>query len=174
MVSVDFTPVVLNSNRLSIDVRSEVSELSTVGSVVIDSIQIPALNIRRAETTVELASGQSFAIAGLFQNNASNQIKQLPWLGDIPVLGALFRSTTYQHNESELVIIVTPYIVQPVAQTTDLRLPTQGISFASDIEQILLGRLTSSRSKNTSTRKHAIEAPQETPHLNGAAGFMLE
>jgi len=173
-VSVDFTPIVLDSNRLSIEVRSEVSELTNVGSVVIDSIQIPALAIRRAETTVELASGQSFAIAGLLQNNGTNQIQQLPWLGDIPVLGALFRSTNYQRNESELVIIVTPYIVQPVARTADAHLPTKGIVFASDIEQILLGRLTASQGKSTTTSKDATQTKQGTPHLTGAAGFMME
>jgi pilus assembly protein CpaC len=173
-VSVDFTPIVIDANRLSIQVRPEVSELTNVGSVVIDSIQIPALAIRRAETTVELASGQSFAIAGLFQNNGTNQINQVPWLGDIPILGALFRSTSFQRNESELVIIVTPYIVRPAARTADLHLPTQGVVFASDIEQMLLGRLTSSNGKSAATRKGATETPRETPHLNGAAGFMLE
>ena len=173
-VSVDFTPIVLDSNRLSVEVRSEVSELTTVGSVTLDSITVPALEIRRAETTVELASGQSFAIAGLFQNNGSNQISQIPWLGDIPILGALFRSTNFQRNESELVIIVTPYIVQPAAQTTDLLLPTKGVVFASDIEQILLGRLTSSNGKSATMQKDVTETPRETPHLNGAAGFMLE
>ncbi|MEJ0062568.1 MAG: type II and III secretion system protein family protein [Alphaproteobacteria bacterium] len=164
-VSVDFTPIVLDSNRLSIEVRPEVSELTDIGSVVIDSIKIPALAIRRAETTVELASGQSFAIAGLFQNNGSNRIEQYPWLGDVPILGALFRASRFQRNESELVIIVTPYIVQPAARTADLHLPIQGVVFASDIEQALLGRLTSSK---------GAAPPQNMPRLNSAAGFMLE
>jgi pilus assembly protein CpaC len=170
-VSVDFTPVVLDANRITVKVRPEVSELSTVGAVVIDSIQIPSLTVRRAETTVELASGQSFAIAGLFQNNVSNSIQQLPWLGDVPVLGALFRSLSFQRSESELVIIVTPYIVKPVSQTSELHLPTEGIVFPSDLEIALRGRLTAlpdsqatSPSPTTATK----------PHLSGAAGFMLE
>src|SRR5262249_36529073 len=149
-VSVDFTPTVLSPNRMSIKVKPEVSELSDAGAVTIDSIRVPGIAIRRAETTVELASGQSFAIAGLFQNNISSQIQQFPCLGDIPVLGTLFRSSSFQRNESELVIIVTPYIVQPATQASDLHLPTEGVVFSSDIEQILLGRLTATSAKASS------------------------
>jgi pilus assembly protein CpaC len=169
-VSVDFTPIVLDANRLSIKVRPEVSELTTTGSVVINGTTIPGLAVRRAETTVELASGQSFAIAGLFQNNSSNQVQRFPWLGDLPVLGALFRSSSFQHNESELVIIVTPYIVQPVAQTSDLHLPTDGIVFAGDLERVLLGRLTA---HHRISDANALPAAQP-PHLRGDAGFILE
>jgi len=170
-VSVDFTPVVLDANRITIKVRPEVSELSTVGAVVIDSIQIPSLAVRRAETTVELASGQSFAIAGLFQNNVSNSIQQLPWLGDVPVLGALFRSLNFQRSESELVIIVTPYIVKPVSQTSALHLPTEGIVFPSDLEIALRGRLTALPDHQPAS---PLPATTAEPHLSGAAGFMLE
>jgi pilus assembly protein CpaC len=169
-VSLDFTPTVLDANRLSIKVRPEVSELTTAGSVVINGTTIPGLAVRRAETTVELASGQSFAIAGLFQNNASNQIQRLPWLGDIPVLGALFRSSRFQRNESELVIIVTPYIVQPAAQASALHLPTDGVTFSGDLERVLLGRLTTPRAPGS---RVAPSAPT-TPHLQGDAGFILE
>jgi pilus assembly protein CpaC len=176
-VSVDFTPTVLDANRLSIRVRPEVSELTATGSVVINGTTIPGLAVRRAETTVELASGQSFAIAGLFQNNTSNQVQQLPWLGNIPVLGTLFRSSSFQRNESELVIIVTPYVVEPVAHTSDLHLPTEDVVFASDLEQILLGRLTSGRPPaGTSAPPATSTSPSQTPpaHLTGPAGFMLE
>jgi pilus assembly protein CpaC len=166
-VSVDFLPIVLDANRLSIKVRPEVSELSDKGAVIIDSIKIPGLSIRRADTTVEMASGQSFAIAGLFQNNVSNQIQRFPWLGDVPILGALFRSSSYQRNESELVIIVTPYIVRPTNNTNDLHLPTDGIVFANDLEQILLGKLTGDGDKASPPRTDA-------PHLYGPAGFMTE
>jgi pilus assembly protein CpaC len=159
-------------------VRPEVSELTTTGSVVINGTTIPGLAVRRAETTVELASGQSFAIAGLFQNNSSNQIQRFPWLGDIPILGALFRSTSFQHNESELVIIVTPYIVQPVAQAGELRLPTDGVVLANDFERILLGRMTA---HSTSAEPASAPAQAQTqtqsqapPHLQGDAGFILE
>ena len=169
-VSLDFTPTVLDANRLSIKVRPEVSELTTAGSVVISGTTIPGLAVRRAETTVELASGQSFAIAGLFQNNASNQFQKLPWMGDIPILGALFRSTKFLHNETELVIIVTPYIVQPVAQAGDLHLPTDGIVFAGDLERVLLGRMTA-RHPAMGTGTPLSQTP---PHLKGDAGFILE
>jgi len=161
-VSVDFTPTVLSDHRISVRVRPEVSELSDVGAIVLDNIKVPSIAVRRADTTVELASGQSFAIAGLFQNNVSNSVQRMPWLGDVPVLGALFRSSSYQRNESELVIIVTPYIVKPVSDITQLHLPNEGLVFANDLEQVLLGRLTSKTNK------------ADIPHLNGPAGFMLE
>lgn len=167
-VSLDFTPTVLDASRLSIKVRPEVSELTATGSVVINGTTIPGLAVRRAETTVELASGQSFAIAGLFQNDATNQIQQFPWLGNLPILGALFRSTNFQRKESELVIIVTPYIVQPVAQASELRLPTDGVVFANDLEMVLLGRLTTAHPP-----ADAGNSPP-APHLTGAAGFILE
>lgn len=170
-VSVDFTPTVLQSDRLSIKVRPEVSELTDTGSVVVSGLRVPALAVRRAETTVELASGQSFAIAGLFQNNASNQMEQVPWLGDLPVLGALFRSSRFRRNESELVIIVTPYIVQPVAQTSDLHLPTDGLVYSTDLERVLLGRLTTA---SDAARSAGSPPPVPVSRLTGAAGFMLE
>jgi len=168
-VNVDFAPTVLNANRMSIKVRPEVSELTDTGSVVINNIRIPGLAVRRAETTVELASGQSFAIAGLFQNNVSNAIQQLPGIGDVPVLGTLFRSSRFQRHESELVIIVTPYIVHPAAEPGDLHTPNEGLVMSNDLERILLGRLTAKRNANVEPNKAA-----ETPRLSGAAGFMLE
>ena len=168
-VSLAFTPTVLDANRLSIKVAPEVSELSNAGAVTINSITVPGLSVRRADTTVELASGQSFAIAGLLQNNASNNVQQLPALGDLPVLGALFRSTQFQRNESELVIIITPYIVKPAARTADLHLPSEGLVYANDIEQILLGRLTGAKGKTVAT-----PAGVSPPHLSGPAGFLME
>jgi pilus assembly protein CpaC len=169
-VSVDFTPTVLDGNRISIKVRPEVSELTSVGAVTINGITVPALAVRRADTTVEMASGQSFAIAGLFQNNVTSDVKQFPGLGDIPILGTLFRSTSFQRNESELVIIVTPYIVRPAATTAALHLPTEGLAFSSDLQQILTGRQTST------ARPGAAPNPGEAnpPHLSGPAGFLLE
>lgn len=163
-VSLGFTPTVLDGGRISVKVSPEVSELSDNGSVVINNIKIPAIAVRRAETTVELASGQSFAIAGLYQNSASNNVSQFPWLGDVPVLGALFRSTSFQHNQSELVIIVTPYIVRPAAREADLRAPTDNLAFANDLEQILMGRVTAK----------SAASPNAQPHLLGPAGFSQE
>jgi len=164
-VSLDFTPTVLEAGRISIKVRPEVSELSDAGAVTINGVKVPSIAVRRAETTVELASGQSFAIAGLFQNSASSNVSRFPWLGDIPVLGALFRSTNFKRNESELVIIITPYIVRPVSRTTDLKVPTDGMNFANELEQVLYGRML---------HKPDAAADGKLPHLSGPAGFMLE
>lgn len=169
-VSVDFTPVVLSPDRISIKVKPEVSELSDQGAVTINSIKVPSLRVRRAETTVELASGQSFAIAGLFQNNVNNNVKNFPWLGDVPVLGALFRSSSFQRNESELVIVVTPYIVKPAASASALHMPTDNIVYASDLEQILMGRVTGTAGTVTTPEPVTPGAP----HLNGPAGFIME
>jgi pilus assembly protein CpaC len=171
-VSLDFVPTVLSSDRISIKVRPEVSELTSNGAVTIPGpppITIPALNVRRAETTVELGSGQSFAIAGLIQNNSSTDINKYPGLGDVPVLGTLFRSSAFQRNESELVIIVTPYIVRPVSKGTALKLPTDGFTPASDLERIFLDRLTKE------AKPGAAEAiGVGGARLHGDAGFIIE
>ena len=113
-VSLAFTPTVLSSSRISMRVRPEVSALSDQGAVQLGNFVIPALSVRRAETTVELASGQSFAIAGLIENNSTLNATKVPGLGDIPILGELFRSDSFNRQETELVIIVTPYVVQPI------------------------------------------------------------
>jgi pilus assembly protein CpaC len=167
-VSVDFTPIVLDHNRISVKVRPEVSELSDSGAIQINGITIPALAVRRAETTVDLGSGESFAIAGLFQNNVNSQVSRTPWLGDVPVLGPLFRSDKFQRHESELVIIVTPYIVHPAKSPSDLHLPTDGLVMASDLERLLLGRLTAKTAEPL-----PVNLP-DSPHLRGDAGFILE
>lgn len=115
-VSLQFVATILDNGRVSLNVRPEVSQLSDAGAISINGIRVPALTTRRAETTVDLASGQSFAIAGLLQNNVSRDLRKLPGAGDVPILGQLFRSKRFQRNESELVIIVTPYLVKPVSQ----------------------------------------------------------
>jgi len=115
-VSLAFVATILDGGRISLNVKPEVSQLSQSGAITLNGINVPALTTRRAETTVELGSGQSFAIAGLLQNNVSQELSKFPGLGDTPVLGALFRSKRFQNNQSELVIIVTPYLVKPVNQ----------------------------------------------------------
>lgn len=140
-VALDFTPTVLEGGRISLKVRPEVSELNDAASVEIQSIRVPGLSVRRAETTVDLASGQSFAIAGLLRANASNNVRAVPLLGDIPILGALFRSTRFQRQESELVIIVTPYLVEPAASPADLAIPNTAVTAASDVGRLLGGRV---------------------------------
>ncbi|TKW73999.1 MAG: type II and III secretion system protein family protein, partial [Staphylococcus hominis] len=113
-IGLTYSPTVLSDGRISLRVRPEVSQLSDAGSVQISGTTIPALTTRRAETTVELGSGQSFMIAGLLQNNHQNSIDKTPFLGDLPIIGALFRSNRFTRSETELVIIVTPYLVKPV------------------------------------------------------------
>ena len=112
-VVLDFTPTVLSANRISLTVRPEVSDLSQNGAIEINGFRIPALTVRRVETTVELGSGQSLVLAGLLQQSTRDIVQKLPGLGDIPILGTLFTSTGYQNNETELVVIVTPYVVRP-------------------------------------------------------------
>jgi len=135
-VSLAYTPTVLANGRISLRVRPEVSELSSNGAVMLNGFQVPALTIRRAETTIELGSGQSFMIAGLLSNSAQNTIDKAPGAGDIPILGALFRSTTFQKGQTELVIVVTPYLVQPV-NDGDIALPTDGLHMPNALDQWL-------------------------------------
>jgi pilus assembly protein CpaC len=122
-VSLAYTPTVLADGRISLRVRPEVSQLSAAGSVTLNGTVIPGLTTRRAETTVELGSGQSFMIAGLLQNDHQNSIDKAPGLGDVPILGAMFRSNAFQRNETELVIVITPYLVKPV-NANDIVLPS--------------------------------------------------
>lgn len=136
-VSLAYTPTVLANGRISIRVRPEVSELSSQGAVTLNGFQIPALTIRRAETTIELGSGQSFMIAGLMSNSAQNSIEKAPGVGDLPILGNLFRSTDFRKGETELVIVVTPYLVKPV-NANDIKLPTDGFNAPNVLESTLL------------------------------------
>lgn len=116
-VSLLSTPTLLPNGRISMEVRPEVSSL-TSDNVQIAGYDVPSLQVRRADTVVEVGSGQTFAIAGLFQRQASNEIERIPVLGDIPILGQLFRSRRFQRNETELVILITPYLVRPASSPT--------------------------------------------------------
>jgi pilus assembly protein CpaC len=122
-VSLAFTPTLLPGNRIGLRVRPEVSTLAPSGGTLANGFFVPALTVRRAETTVELASGQTMAIAGLFQRNLSDGLDAIPGLGDMPILGKLFRSQRYQRDETELVIMITPILVQPVSDPRLLRTP---------------------------------------------------
>jgi pilus assembly protein CpaC len=160
-VSLSFTPTLVGDGTINLAARPEVSQLSTVGCVNINGLQVPSLSTRRAETTVELASGQTFAIGGLLQNNVNQDLRKFPGLGDTPILGALFRSSEFQRNESELVIIVTPYLVRPVSPRK-MALPTDGFVPANDYERIVKGQTQHSETKpetatpNVAVRPHAI------------------
>lgn len=136
-VSLSFTPTLLDRSRISLKVRPEVSQISSQGGVVIDGVPVVSLTTRRTETTVELGDGESLAIAGLLQRNDQNDVSRVPGLGDIPILGALFRSDNYRRNETELVIIVTPYVVKPTEER--LALPTDGYEPSNDNMRIVEG-----------------------------------
>ena len=127
-------------------VRPEVSELSNEGSIRLNGFNVPALTVRRTETTVELGSGQSFMIAGLLRNHNTNSIDRAPFLGNIPILGALFRSTRYQRAETELVIVVTPYLVRPVSNPNQIALPTDGYRNPDEAQRLLIGQGNDGRS----------------------------
>ena len=141
-VSIAFTPTVIDANHLNLRVRPEVSELSTFGEVSVPltstaTVTIPALTVRRAETSVELGSGETFALAGLLMHTSQQLVSKVPWIGDIPILGALFRSDRFQRGETDLVILVTPYLVNPVA-TARLAAPTDRLQLPNDAQRIFL------------------------------------
>ncbi len=168
-VHLAFTPVLLSGGRINLRVAPEVSQLSSAGSVNFSGFNIPALTTRRAETTVELASGQSFAIAGLLQNDANHDVTKFPGLGDLPVLGTLFRSTRFQRNETELVIIVTPYVVRPVSAKR-MAMPTDGLIAPNDTERILHGY----KYKQHLPEGAAVPVGPRGERLAGPVGFVLE
>jgi pilus assembly protein CpaC len=160
-VALAFTPIVLADGRISMRVRPEVSELSAEGSIRLNGFDVPALTTRRAETTVELGSGQSFMLAGLLKNANTNSIDKAPFLGDLPILGALFRSTSFRRQETELVIIVTPYLVRPVSGR--MATPVDGYRAPTDPERILLGQSYKGASGP------AANAPAPAPTIGGSA-----
>ncbi|MBR0680617.1 hypothetical protein GXW74_08970 [Roseomonas eburnea] len=165
-VSLAFVPTVLSPERLNMRVRPEVSELSQTNSVTFpiagSTVTIPGLTVRRAETTIEVGSGQSFAIAGLLSRTSGYNNNGIAGLADIPVLGALFRSDSFRRNESELVIIITPYLVRPVSDPQALATPLDTFRPATDLERILLRRQTGSG------------APYRQIRPPAAAGFIVE
>jgi pilus assembly protein CpaC len=167
-VGLAFTPFVLEDGRISIRVRPEVSELSTIGSIRLNGFEVPALTTRRAETTVELGSGQSFMIGGLLRNHNTNSIDRAPFLGNIPILGALFRSTRYRREESELVIIVTPYLVRPVS-ANQIALPTDGHRSPDEGQRLLLGQENAGRSGEQRPGPTAAQPRTVAPGI-GAVG----
>lgn len=140
-VGLRFTPTVLDASRINLKMLSEVSAIDSSKTYSTGLINLPAFTTRRAGTTIEMGDGQSFAIAGLIQSDMRNAISQLPLLGSLPVLGALFRSTDFQRDESELVLIVTVHLVKPVRSRDLLQSPTDVFTPPNDVDQYLLGRL---------------------------------
>ncbi len=170
-VGLSFTPVVLSAGRISLQVSTEVSELTNTGAFNLQSsstsagVTIPALSVRRAQTTVELPSGGSFAIAGLMQHNSKQVLQALPGVKDLPILGALFRSRDFQNSESELVIVITAYLVTPTT-VANIALPTDGFVSPTDPETILLGRLNAIHDNKP--------AGPAKPEASSGAGFIIQ
>ncbi len=199
-VSLQFTPVVLSHDKISLTVLPEVSAISERNAITGgDFGDIPSLSTRRASTTVDLGSGQTFAVAGLLRSDQSSSSDAFPGLGDIPLVGALFRSSETRNEQTELVILVTPYIVKPVDDASQLATPTDGLVPATDGERILLGRLhgetpiipenvagnqaaTSSKSNTakaapvtsvTANNTAPPPAPSALNGMGGQAGFLI-
>lgn len=137
-VSLAFSPTVLGEDMINLRVRPEVSTLDTATAVSVGGVQVPGLNVRRADTTVELRDGQSFAVAGLLQNSYVNDARNTPWLSSVPVLGALFSSKRFERKETELVIIITPRLVQPSASVDDIATPFDAFDEPEEADFFLL------------------------------------
>jgi pilus assembly protein CpaC len=183
-VGLSFTPVVMSEGRISLKVSTEVSELTTDGAFTLaasqsstttsngtttttpgSTLSIPALKVRRTDTTIELPSGGAMMIAGLLQEQTKQNLDSIPGMMNMPVLGALFRSRDYQAGETELVVIVTPYLVSPTSPS-ELQTPIDGLQLANDIDTLMLGRLNKSY-------KHEPEATSGRTY-QGPYGYVVE
>jgi pilus assembly protein CpaC len=168
-ISLSFTPTIVG-DRINLKVAPEVSQVSTVGALSVpltptSTVTVPAVQTRRASTTVELGSGQSFAIAGLLMRQSQDDIRKMPWLGDIPVLGTLFKSDAYQRQETELVIIITPYFVEPTSGR--LQTPLTGRVPPTDADRLVMQRF------NHPTPPQRLSVGREQ-YAGPSAGFTLE
>ena len=165
-VALAFTPVVLSEGRISLRVKTEVSELSQEGALQLENISLPSLKVRRADTTLELPSGGSMVLGGLIQDSYRESISAIPGIGKLPLLGPLFRSRDYQRGETELVIIATPYLVKPASRSA-LATPDQGFAPSSDAQSLLLGNIN---------RVYGVKgsSPDASYQYQGAFGFIYE
>jgi pilus assembly protein CpaC len=166
-IRLDFTPTVIDAQHVSLRVRPEASQLTNTGAVSVpitanNTVTIPALTVRRAETTLELGSGESFALAGLLQHTLEQDVSKVPALGDVPILGQLFRSERFQKNETELVIIVTPYLVKPAPTVASLQSPTDGFVTPHDVQAII----------NGATYRQTLPAGEKVRVAPGAQGLL--
>ncbi|MDB5460313.1 MAG: type and secretion system protein, partial [Caulobacteraceae bacterium] len=172
-IGLGFTPVVLSEGRISLKISTEVSELTADGAFILSggssgsvpALSIPGLKVRRTETTVELPSGGAMMIAGLLQQQTKQNLDSLPGMLNMPVLGALFRSRDYQSGETELAIIVTPYLVDPTSPDR-LQTPADGLETAGDLETDLLGKINKS--------SHVPAAAVAGKSLQGPYGYVIE
>ncbi|MGC2203002.1 MAG: type II and III secretion system protein family protein, partial [Stellaceae bacterium] len=159
-VQLAFTPTIIDAHHLNLRVRPEVSQLDYAHGTSIEGVVVPGLTVRRAESSVELGSGETFALAGLLQHMSNQELSKVPFLGDIPIIGAAFRSNRFQRNETELVIIVTPYLVNP--SPTRLAAPTDGLILPSDPSQVFFA----------DTYRQGLPAPSRGP-LNAGGGGLI-
>jgi pilus assembly protein CpaC len=166
-VELNFTPVVVDGDLINLSIEAAVSSIDTTVSVDTGTIAVSGFKRRETSTTVEMRDGQSFAIAGLLQDDFTDLAGQVPWLGDIPVIGALFRSSEYARKQSELVIIVTPHLVTPV-KGDSLTLPTDRIRIPSESELFLLGKVAGK------TGNKEVISDIATQDLNGSFGYVME
>ena len=164
-VKLDFTPTVVSEGLINLVLDTEVSSLGS--SITLSDSSIPSLNTRSASTTVEMRDGESFAIAGLLQDDFRDSVSQVPWLGDLPIIGALFRSTNYQRQQTELVIIITAHLVSPTRGEA-LTLPTDRVAIPTERELFLLGRTTG----RTPTSGAAGDVAQQD--FGGSYGYVME
>ena len=168
-VQLNFIPRVVDGNRINLELNAAVSAIDDTVTVTSSSISVNAFSRREAQTTVEMLDGQSFAIAGLLQDDFSDAATQVPWLGDIPILGALFRSASYQRDQSELVVIITPHLVTPVSGEA-LALPTDRIRPPTESELFLFGRVA--RPAGAPTAGAAAEVAKQD--FGGSYGYVME
>jgi pilus assembly protein CpaC len=163
-VTLNFTPIVMSEGRISLRVATEVTEIDIENQVRFQTVNVPGFRVRKAETTVEMPSGASMVTAGLIQQSSKQAINGFPGLVNLPVIGALFRSRDYQRNETELMIMVTPYLAKP-ADARQLPRPDEGFVDSHDAQAILLGRLN---------RLYGSGAPQATQGFKGRVGFIAD
>jgi pilus assembly protein CpaC len=169
-IALAFTPTVLADGLINLKIAPEVSDIDPTTSVLVSDVKVPGLTVRRANTTVELKDGQSLAIAGLLQHTRSNQQEQLPWIGEVPILGALFRSADFQKSETDLVIIVTPHLVKPKRPGERLSTPLDGPVAANDVDFFLNGRAevaNDDRRGPPPTVGHILHIGPETAYASG-------
>ena len=172
-VGLGFTPIVLSSGRISMKLSTEVSELTSTGSFSLNSnFTIPALSVRRAETTVEMQSGSSLMIAGLLQSKYKQSIDSLPGLTSLPVLGSLFRSRDFLNDETELVVIVTPYIVDPT-NPDSMQTPADNLEIPSDMTSVFMGRLNKVIAADSTAQDAPASAPPSGPY-SAPIGYVIE
>jgi pilus assembly protein CpaC len=174
-VGLAFTPTVLDRGLINLKIEPEVSQLDPSHSVAVgNNISVPALTVRRASSTIELRDGQSFVLAGLLQNASTTDQQQLPWIGDVPILGALFSSKSYQKNETDLIIIVTPRIVRPSRPGDVVKTPLDNTLPANDIDFFLFGKPEVARRENRRGEAtygqgpigHMLDLPKGETHVS--------